>query len=618
MADGVNIATAYVQIMPSVEGIQGNLTNALAPAAATAGATAGAQGGSALGVGLIAAMKKRLAPVAIGAGLVAGFKGLGGAFLNIGKEFDEMTDSIVIGTGASGEALDGLVDSAAQIASTVPVSFAQAGDYVQNLNTRMGLLGDNLEDVGERTAALGQLFGKDINLDKLTGALNAFGVSNDEAAAKMDYLFGVSQATGISFDSLTGVLETNAPTLQNLGFSFEEAANMAGLLDKAGMDASSTMSKMSKALVTVAEPGEDAAAAYRRVVSELGDFIEAGDTASALNLASEIFGTKGAAQFVGALQSGALSLEQIEDAALGASDGIMGTYAATMDYPDQLTLIENKAKKAFEPMGGAMMEAAMKALTRIGELLDGMDSEQLEHMADVLGRALVDGVDAAAVAIDFFVEHYDEIKDFGDKAFAVFEFLRSPLPMLTTDFTGAGSILENVASGITGAFDTMAQGVGGAIETAKGFITGLPDAVASIPGRVVAFFQGLGQRITSAIGSIHFPTPHVSWETLEVFGMSTPVRLPHVSWYATGGWIDSPTILAGVGEKGGEFVFPSYQPYLSIYAKAIAEQMPVAQGAAAGPNIYVDGSAILASPMLENSFMAFMEALRKDALQNVR
>ena len=199
MADGVNIATAYVQIMPSVEGIQGNLTNALAPAAATAGATAGAQGGSALGVGLIAAMKKRLAPVAIGAGLVAGFKGLGGAFLNIGKEFDEMTDSIVIGTGASGEALDGLVDSAAQIASTVPVSFAQAGDYVQNLNTRMGLLGDNLEDVGERTAALGQLFGKDINLDKLTGALNAFGVSNDEAAAKMDYLFGVSQATGISF-----------------------------------------------------------------------------------------------------------------------------------------------------------------------------------------------------------------------------------------------------------------------------------------------------------------------------------------------------------------------------------------------------------------------------------
>lgn len=618
MADGVNIATAYVQIMPSVEGVQGNLTNALAPAAATAGATAGAKGGSALGVGLIAAMKKKIAPVAIGAGLVAGFKGLGGAFLNIGKEFDEMSDAIVIGTGASGEALDGLVDSAAQIASTVPVSFAQAGDYVQNLNTRMGLLGDNLEDVGERTAALGQLFGKDINLDKLTGALNAFGVSNDEAAAKMDYLFGVSQATGISFDSLTGVLETNAPTLQNLGFSFEEAANMAGLLDKAGMDASSTMSKMSKALVTLSEPGEDAASAYRRVVSELGAFIEAGDTASAMNLASEIFGTKGAAQFVGALQSGALSLEQIEDAALGASDGIMGTYAATMDYPDQLTLIENKAKKAFEPMGGAMMEAAMKALTRIGELLDGMDSEQLEHMADVLGRALVDGVNAAAAAIDFFVEHYDEIKDFGDKAFAVFEFLRSPLPMLTTDFTGAGSVLESVASGITGAFDTMAQGVGGAIETAKGFITGLPDAVASIPGRIVAFFQGLGQRITSAIGSIHFPTPHVSWETLEVFGMSMPVKLPHVSWYATGGWIDSPTILAGVGEKGGEFVFPSYQPYLSIYAKAIAEQMPVAQGAAAGPNIYVDGSAILASPMLENSFMAFMEALRKDASQNVR
>lgn len=618
MADGVNVATAYVTIMPSAEGMEGNLTNALIPAASSAGAAAGKSGGSALGVGMIAAMKKKLAPLAIGAGLVAGFKGLGGAFLNIGKEFDEMRDSIVLGTGASGEALDALAQSAANIASDVPVSFSKAGDYVQNLNTRMGLLGDNLEDVGARTAALSQLFGSDINLDKLTGAFNAFNVSNEDAASKMDYLFGVSQATGISFDSLTGILESNAPTLQNLGFSFEQAANMAGLLDKAGMDASGTMSKMSKALVSLAEPGEDAAAAYRRVIDELGEFIEAGDTASALDLASEIFGTKGAAQFIGALQSGALSMEQLEDAALGAGEGIMGTYEATLDYPDQLALIENKAKKAFEPLGGAIMEAALKALTRIGELLDGLDSEQLEKMADVLGTALVDAVDTAAAAIDFFVEHYDEIKGFCDGVASAFEFLRSPLPALTTDFTGAGSVLSGVAQTIQGAFDIMAQGIGSAIETAKGFITALPSAIMSIPSQIVGFFSGLGQRITSAIGSIHFPTPHISWETLEIFGMSTPVRLPHVSWYAKGGWIDSPTLLAGVGERGGEFVFPSYEPYLSIYSKAIAEQMPATASAGNSYVINVDGSAILASPMLENSFMQFMEALRKDAMQNVR
>lgn len=572
MADGVNIATAYVQIMPSVEGMEGKLSDALVPAAASAGATAGKTSGNALGMGMIAAMKKKLAPVAIGAGLVAGFKGLGGAFLNIGKEFDAMRDSIVIGTGASGEALESLADSAANIASEVPVSFSKAGDYVQNLNTRMGLLGDNLEDVGARTAALGQLFGSDINLDKLTGAFNAFNVSNEEAASKMDYLFGVSQATGISFDSLTGILESNAPTLQNLGFSFEEAANMAGLLDKAGMDASGTMSKMSKALVSLAKPGEDASEAYRRVIGELEHFIEAGDTASALDLASQIFGTKGAAQFVGALQSGALSMEELEDAALGAGDGILSTYNATMDYPEQLTLIENKAKKAFEPLGGALMEAALKALERLGELLDGLDPEQLEKIADTLGTALVDAVNAAAAAIDFFVEHYDEIKGFCDGVGQALEFLRSPLPALTTDFTGTGSVLSGVAQTIQGAFDTMAQGVGLAIENVKGFITGLPDAIVAIPGQIVSFFAGLGERISSAIGNIHFPTPHVSWETLSIFGMSTPIQLPHISWYAKGGYVDEMTLI-GAGERGGEFIWPSYEPYLSKYADALTGAM---------------------------------------------
>lgn len=558
--------------MPSVEGMEGKLSDALVPAATSAGASAGASGGSALGVGMIAAMKKKLAPIAIGAGLVAGFKGLGGAFLNIGREFDEMRDAIVLGTGASGEALDALAQSAANIASDVPVSFSKAGDYVQNLNTRMGLLGDNLEDVGARTAALSQLFGSDINLDKLTGAFNAFNVSNEDAASKMDYLFGVSQATGISFDSLTGILESNAPTLQNLGFSFEQAANMAGLLDKAGMDASGTMSKMSKALVSLAEPGEDAAAAYRRVIDELGEFIEAGDTASALDLASKIFGTRGAAQFVGALQSGALSMEQLEDAALGAGDGIMATYAATLDYPDQLALIENKAKKAFEPLGGAIMEAALKALTRIGELLDGLDSEQLEKIADTLGTALVDGVDAAAAAIDFFVEHYDEIKGFCEGVGQLFDFLKEPPIQFAVELTGVGNQIGGILDGIVSFFTGMANGVDSSIKTAKDSIMSLPEAIMAVPGQIVSFFSGLGERISSAIGNIHFPTPHVSWETLSIFGMSTPIQLPHISWYAKGGYVDEMTLI-GAGERGGEFIWPSYEPYLSKYADALTGAM---------------------------------------------
>ena len=611
MAEENTIASAYVQILPSTKGIESELNDALVPAAASAGT----KGGSAMGVGILAAAKKKLLPIAGAIGLGTLAKNAAGYLMGVGKEFDAMTDIIVIGTGATGEALDDLVESATQVATTIPVSFEKAGDYVQQFNTRMGLVGDDLEAVSERTAALSKLFGTDINLDKLTGAFNAFNVADDQAAAKMDYLFGVSQSTGIGFDALTGILESNAPALQSLGFSFEEAANMAGFLDKAGMDANGTMAKMSKALVTLSEPGEDVSETFRRVVGEMEGFIEAGDEASALDLASEIFGTKGAAQFVGALQSGAMSLDLISAASLGAADGILSTYDATKDYPDLLAQIQNKAKKAFEPMGGALMEAATKALTRLGELLDGLDSEQVEILGQAIGDALVTAVDALSTAIEFLVNHYEEIHGFFDGLHSAIEFVTQPLPGFTTAMENAGITAEDVSSGISSAFETMASAVGTAIDTAKSIISSLPDAVASIPGRIVAFFQGLGSKITSAIGSIHFPTPHVSWESIEVFGMSTPVKLPHVSWYEHGGWFDKPTLLAGVGEKGGEFVWPSYEPYLSQYANALASEINPSSGAT---NIYVDGEAILASPMLRDSFFTFMYDLRKAAMQNVR
>ena len=612
MAEENTIASAYVQILPSTQGIESSLNDALVPAAASAGT----KGGSAMGVGILAAAKKKLLPIAGAIGLGTLAKNAAGYLMGVGKEFDKMTDIIVIGTGASGDALDDLVESASNIATTIPVSFETAGDYVQQFNTRMGLVGDNLEDVGERTAALSKLFGSDINLDKLTGALNAFNVSDDAAANKMDYLFGVSQSTGISFDNLTGILEANAPALQNLGFSFEEAANMAGFLDKAGMDANGTMSKMSKALVSLSEPGEDVSETFRRVIGELQDFIDAGDTAAALDLASEIFGTRGAAQFVGALQSGAVSLDKISDASLGASEGILATYDATKDYPDLLAQIQNKAAKAFEPMGGALMEAATKALTRLGELLDNLDSHQVEVLGEAISDALVTAVDALSTAIEFLVNHYEEIHGFFDGVQSAIEFVTQPLPGFSTALENAGITAEDVSSGISSAFETMSNAVSSAIETAKSVIASLPNEVAAIPGRIVAFFQGLGARITSAIGSIHFPTPHVSWETLEVFGMSTPVRLPHVTWYEHGGWFDKQTLLAGVGEKGGEFVWPSYEPYLSQYAKALASEIEPNGGETV--NIYVDGQAILASPMMRDAFFGFMYELRKDAMQNVR
>lgn len=641
MAD--TVANAYVQIIPSAKGIKEGITDALAPAAEDAGTSAG----ESINSGILEKLGQLKGPLmALGGTLLAavGVKKIATALLDVGAEFDEMRDNIIIGTGASGEALEGLVDVAEAIATTIPVSFADAGDFVQNLNTRMGLVGDELEAVGTRVAALGELTGSAIDLDSLTGALNQFGISGEDAAEVMDYLWGVSQNTGIGFDDLTKIIEANAPALQALGFSFEEAANMAGLLDRAGLDANGTMGKLSKALVELAQPGESAEDAFHRVVGQIGDYIEAGDEAAALDLATQIFGTRGAAQFVAAVESGALSLEELEDAALGAGDGIIGTYEATMDWPEQWELLKNKAKEALEPLGGALMEGATAAMEALSEAFDEIDPAVFEELGGIIGDVLTVAVEGLSTAIQFLVEHKEQIGEFfsfwGEAISNVIEWITT-IVATVSDFAEAVAVkLEELKANISTAWENIKTKVSETVESIKTKVTTtwdnikskVSEVVENVKTKVSSTFETLKSKVSStweniktsitepinrakeavknAIDKIkgffnfsvswpHIPVPHfgISPSGWSVGDLLKGV-IPHLSvtWAATGGIIQGPTLYGvGVGERGPELVWPSYSPYLERFAGALADAM----GGSGGGNTYIiDGSVVAADAQL--------------------
>ena len=587
--EGVNVANAYVQIIPSAQGVKQNITDALVPDLTAAGQ----QGGDALGGGLMSTLQGSLGKIA---GVIgAAFAGIevGKFLLDIGGEFDEMTDAIIIGTGATGEALEALETSAKGIATTVPISFGEAGNIVQDLNTRLGLTGENLDEVGQRVAAAGELMGSAINVESMSGAFAAFNVAADDMAGEMDYLFGVSQSTGIAFDDLTRILESNAPALQGLGFSFEESANMAGLLDKAGMDASGMMGKMSKALVSLAQPGETAAEAYQRVLSEMEGYIEAGDEAAAMDLATELFGTRGAAQFVGAVQSGALAMDDLRDASLGAGEGIMGTYEATASWPEKWELLKNKAKEFLEPLGGALMDGLGMALDKLNEVMDSIDPSTLEGVASTLTElftALIAAVTNLWTALQPLVTFLMDTFVNG-----VIPAVEAALLLLSGDFDGArakiGQALEGVKTAVESArsyvvqkFDAIKSKVTDIAGRIKSTVT---DKFGEIKKAITQPIEDAKDAVSDAIQSIKdafnvtlsFPSiklPHFRINGGEVpWGIGGKGSAPSIAidWYAKGGFVDGATLI-GVGEQGAEMVWPSYEPYLSKYAQAIAADMP--------------------------------------------
>jgi len=344
--------TVWLPVLPSMKGFGPALVKGAGGGAAVAGKTVGATMGKAMMIG-------------IGASIAGGGVALAGLY-KVGKVFDDMTETIRVGSGAAGADLDGLVDSAKTIGRTVPAEFDKIGGVVADVSTRMGLTGETMETVASQYLEAGRILGEDVDVGKTSAAFNAFKIEGEDVSGALDHLFQVSQATGIGMNELAGSVSMNAPAVQSLGFGFEEAAVMVGSFDKAGLNSSQMMSGMSRSLVNLAKDGEEPAEAFQRTVGEIDGFIKAGDTAAAIDLAGSVFGTRGASQFIGAIESGTLNLDEMTEAAGQTGDTILGLGEETMDFEESWQLFKNNVLVWLEPLGARVFGAlgdAMKLVT---------------------------------------------------------------------------------------------------------------------------------------------------------------------------------------------------------------------------------------------------------------
>ena len=385
--EAVELATGYISLVPSMQGSESSIAGLLIPAAESAGDQAGAGAGKKFG----GAWNKALLAAGVGAAVAGAFKGL----YEIGDTFDELTDTIRVGTGAQGDALDGLVAIATNVGKTVPAEFSAIGPVVSDLNTRLGLSGDTLQTVATQYLEAGRMLGEEVDVTKTSAAFSAFKIEGDGVVTAMDTLFQVSQATGVGMNALADSVQANAPAMQNLGFSFEETAALAGSLDKAGLNSTAMMSAMGKGLINLAKDGEEPQAAFARVTDEIQGFVDKGDTAAALDLASQVFGTKGANQFVGALQDGTIALDDLVASAGLSGDTIIGVGEETQDFAEKWQIVKNNAQAALEPLATTVFTALGDALTGAMPYLEsfgawlGENQWVLGVVAGVIGVTLV-------------------------------------------------------------------------------------------------------------------------------------------------------------------------------------------------------------------------------------
>lgn len=557
MAGMAEVAKATVTIIPNMQGAQQTITSQLADASGVAGLSASNLAGSSFLSGfagklsgLSGLMSKLIPAASVGA--------VGKALFDIGSEFDDMTDTIIVGTGASGEALESLRKSAMDMATTVPMSFGDAGNIVQDLNTRLGLTGDTLTEVGTQIAQLGDITGEAFDTEAFSGAMSVWGTAAEDMSGQLDMLFAVSQSTGIGVNELTGIVESAGPSMQGLGYSFEETAAMAGLLDKAGLDANGTMSKMSKALTTLAKDGEQPANAMKRITTEIGEYIKKGDKAAAVKAAADLFGTKGAAQFVAAVESGSMSIDEFAEAMSDSGGIIAETEERTMDFGEHVQILKNQFKELLEPIGSAVFTGLSAAVARISTAFGSFVNGPGKTIGTVFRNIVSTGQEVIKVfakafsdtsGLKSFGSAMTTVKDVVKKVFSALEpvydvlskLLSAILPPLAKLLGGAfGSAFKGIAS--------IAKTVGSAIEGTKKTIDSIKSAFESFKRVVTAPFRFLA--------GLKIPRVHVSGGSAP-WGIGGLGQKPSfsVTWGARGGILDSATLI-GAGEAGKEALLP--------------------------------------------------------------
>lgn len=321
--------------------------------------------------------------MAAAAGAVAG--GLAG-LVKVGTTFDNTWDTVRAGTGATGEAFEALKENIRNVAKEsvgVGGDFEAIGSTAADLNTRLGLTGKPLEDMTRSMMQLQEL-GVDADINSLSQAMNGFGVEAEDMPAMLDKMFQVSQATGLSVSELANSAVKAGPSLRGFGFDMADSAALVGQMDKAGLDADKTLQSMQRALAEFSSEGRDAPEALKETIGSIEELINAGDEAAAIDMASNIFGTRGAAQFVDAVKTGTLSVDDFMAATGATSDTINGVAEETADFAEKWDQFKLNALAALEPVASKIFDSIAPAMQLVIDKVMPLAASFAEQLGPVL------------------------------------------------------------------------------------------------------------------------------------------------------------------------------------------------------------------------------------------
>lgn len=528
------LGQAYVQIVPSADGISNSISNVLQGPADSAGQSAGSTFGSSFG----SKMKSGL--LMAGAGIAA-FGATAGVALGksisdvskYGDHVDKMSQKI--GFSAEGfqkwdyvlQRAGTSIDSMAPVMKTLSNAAVSNSDAFQKLGISQAEVANmsqeelfgktiealsGMEEGAERTALASKLLGR--GATELAPLLNG-GTEAIEEQMKMAEEYGMvmsDDAVKASADFVDA-----QTTLQG---------TLTGLKNKVTAEFLPAATDVVNGLAMMA--AGDVSGGFEQIQAGIGELVS--------SIGSHIpeMIAQGGQMLVGFIQG---LTEKIPELAFAAADAIRSfAEGFGQDSEGGMELIA-KAGEMMVALGGALMDAAGALIPAVVELIWNFFSQ-----TDWVGLALSVG----QAVFDGFAEIFPQAVEYIGEVVADI-----------MDVLGFHGLAESVRT----CFEDIQKKITGPIESARDLVD---KAVAKIKG----FFP---IDVGKILGDIKLP--HFSVDGGEFpYGVGGKGYMPSfdVEWYASGGIVNRASLI-GVGEAGPEAVIPLSENRLKPLTDAIAE-----------------------------------------------
>lgn len=298
----------------------------------------------------------------------------GTGLLKLASDFGTASNTIRIGTGATGEALQDLNDDFKTVYTSMNTNIGDASKVIADLNTRTGLTGESLQGLSTQMLKLAKITGEDINslIPASTRMFQDAGLGVEEYAKALDYTFKVSQSTGIGVSKLQQLMTQFGGPLRQMGFDWQTSAAMLGKFEKEGVNTELVVGSLRIALGKMAREGiSEPNKALQEMITRIK---EAGTAGEANTLALEMFGAKAGPDMAAAIREGRLNLDELIASIKASPETIEKAAKDTETVADKFAVLKNQMAVALEPLGKKLLDAVEGAMPAIQKLISGITS----------------------------------------------------------------------------------------------------------------------------------------------------------------------------------------------------------------------------------------------------